>query len=122
MKIILGLLFLFNCSFCLAQTSKGVYTIQREKYAFGNKSIISGSVVEFATNQPLKVAFIKIDTMLIQTDTLGHFRHELSPGKHRVWAGFIGYYRIDLGKISLQRGELVNILFRVKYDTRPIID
>ncbi|MFD2937842.1 peptidase associated/transthyretin-like domain-containing protein [Spirosoma flavum] len=122
MKIILCLLFLINYSLCLAQNRKGVYTIQREKSALGNKSIISGSVVDFATNQPLKVAVIKIDTTLIQTDTLGHFRQELSPGKHQVRAGFIGYYLIDLGKISLRKGELINILFRVKEDTRPLID
>ena len=76
MKIILHLLFLINCSLCLGQIRKGIYTIQREKNAFGNVSIISGSVVNFATNQPLKVAIVKIDTTLIQTDTLGRFRNE----------------------------------------------
>ncbi len=122
MKIILHLLFLINCSLCLGQIRKGIYTIQREKNAFGNVSIISGSVVNFATNQPLKVAIVKIDTTLIQTDTLGRFRYELLPGKYRVRAGFIGYYLIDLGKVSLQKGELVNILFLVKEDIRPLRD
>ncbi|WP_077923222.1 hypothetical protein [Spirosoma sp. 209] len=122
MKITLYLLFLINCSFCLAQTSKGTYTIERKKNAFGNKSIISGTVVEFAANQPLKVAVVKIDKTLIQTDTLGRFRYEVSPGKHQIRAGFIGYYLIDVGKISLRKGELINILFRVEEDTRPLID
>lgn len=122
MKSILCLLFLINCPFCLAQNRKGVYIIHREKNAFSSKSIISGSVVDFATNQPLKVAVVRIDTTLIQTDTLGHFQHELPPGKHQVRAGFIGYYLIDLSKINLRRGELINILFRVKEDTAPLVN
>lgn len=122
MKSILCLLFLINYSLCLAQNHKGVYSIQREKNAFGNNSIISGSVVDFTTNQPLKVAFIKIDTAVVQTDTSGRFRHELPPGKHREWAGFIGYYKIDVGKINLRRGELIDILFRIKEDTTPLVD
>ena len=122
MKIILYLLLLISCFPCSAQTRKGIYTIQREKNGFNNKSTISGSVVEFSTNQPLKVAFVKIDTTLIWTDTLGRFHHELPPGKYKVLAGFIGYYLIDLGKISLRKGELINILFRVEEDTRPLID
>lgn len=120
MKTTLWLLFLINCSLCLAQSRKGTYTIQREKTDFSNKSILSGSVVAYATNKPLKVAVVKIDTTLVYTDTLGYFRHELPAGKHTIRAGFTGYYLIDPGKISLRKGERVNVLFRVKEDTTPL--
>ena len=94
MKSILCLLFLINCSLCSAQSRKGIYTIQREKNTFDNKSIITGSVVEFATNKPLKVAFIQIDTAVVQTDTLGRFRHELPPGNIKYTLDLLATIRL----------------------------
>ncbi|GAB4024991.1 peptidase associated/transthyretin-like domain-containing protein [Spirosoma koreense] len=122
MKAILYVLLLINCSLCLAQTRRGTHTIQRESNAAINEPILSGSVVELATNKPLRMAIVKIDTTLIYTDTLGHFRYALPVGKYRIRAGFIGYYLIDLGKIRLHKGELVHIVFRVKEDLTPLID
>jgi uncharacterized membrane protein len=112
---------LVNSTICLAQTkqtSKGNYTILRTSTSAQDGGIITGTIKELKTNRPLKVGVISINKDLITTDTLGHFRYEIPPGKYSIRAGFIGYYRIDIAKLKVQKQETVDITFYVKEDDR----
>ena len=121
-NIALCVLFLISYSVCAAQTSRGTYRIQRKKSDGLTQSTINGSIIDFATCEPLKATYIKIGSTFIQADTRGNFQHTLSPGKYRMQVGFIGYHWLSTSKISLRKGEQITILFYLKENTSPVID
>lgn len=102
-----------------AQSAHGSYTIRREA-APTQSSLLTGRILTAASKQPLKVAIVAVNGVLLTTDTTGHFRVELLPGKYRIRAGFIGYYRVDIKKLKLQRGEQAELTVWVVEDDRPL--
>ncbi|RPD44172.1 hypothetical protein DNI29_22140 [Hymenobacter sediminis] len=102
-----------------AQSAHGTYTIRRE-VASTQSSILTGCILTAASKQPLKVAMVAVNGVMLTTDTAGRFRAELLPGKYRIRAGFIGYYRVDVKKLKLRKGEQVALTVLVVEDDRPL--
>ncbi|WP_369073978.1 carboxypeptidase-like regulatory domain-containing protein [Hymenobacter sediminis] len=63
---------------------------------------------------------VAVNGVMLTTDTAGRFRAELLPGKYRIRAGFIGYYRVDVKKLKLRKGEQVALTVLVVEDDRPL--
>jgi hypothetical protein len=101
----------------------GTYTIRREPVAAGQaRSVVTGTIFAQSTKQPLKVAVVSFNKTVVTTDTLGRFRWEAPAGSYAIYAGFIGYYRVDLPHFKLRQGEHVELTFWVVEEDRPTIN
>lgn len=103
--------------------SKGDYVYSIIKGTEVSQVSVTGDMYSFEDNQALPGGVLSVKGKVLgRVKGDGRFVFTPKPGTYRFEGRFIGYRSCVTKKFKLERGDILQLHFRLKYDNRPLID
>ncbi|MBB5619540.1 hypothetical protein HDE69_000576 [Pedobacter cryoconitis] len=107
------------------KTKESPYELNIKKTSLSHDPVIYGYVYEFGTKNPVLAASVWNDKHYenkIVVDVKGKFKYIVKPGKHKIWASFVGFRPCTTNSFEASKGDTIKIDFYLKIDTNNFHD
>lgn len=90
----------------------------------GSEVMVTGQAFDASTGTPLPGTWIRndLDSSRIYTNKDGWYKMKLSASRQRIKAVYLGYYLNSTKKFKPRPGDSLVLNFRMKVDSRPLLD